>query len=60
MHFRVKVWVLMLALAALFGLAGAPAGAQDKQHVVRGRPKGANRTKKLFERFFLPTRPKKR
>ena len=34
MHFRVKVWVLMLALAALFGSAGAPAGAQDKQHVV--------------------------
>jgi len=34
MHFRVKVWVLMLALAALFGSAGALAGAQDKQHVV--------------------------
>jgi len=34
MHFRVKVCVLMLAFAALFGLAGAPAGAQDKQHVV--------------------------
>jgi len=34
MHFRVKVWVLMVAFAALFGLAGAPARAQDKQHVV--------------------------
>jgi hypothetical protein len=34
MHFRLKVCVLMLAFAALFGSAGAPAGAQDKQHVV--------------------------
>jgi hypothetical protein len=34
MHFRVKVCVSMLAIALLFGLAGVPAGAQDKQHVV--------------------------
>ena len=34
MHFRVKMWVSMLAIALLFGLAGVPAGAQDKQHVV--------------------------
>ena len=34
MHFRVKMCVSMLAIAALFGLAGIPARAQDKQHVV--------------------------
>jgi len=34
MHFRVKMCVSMLAIAFLFGLAGVPAGAQDKQHVV--------------------------
>jgi hypothetical protein len=34
MHFRVKICVPVLALAALLGLAGTPAGAQDKQHVV--------------------------
>jgi hypothetical protein len=34
MHFRVKVLVSMLAIAALTGLAGIPARAQDKQHVV--------------------------
>ena len=34
MHFRVKMCVSMLAIAALLGLAGIPAGAQDKQHVV--------------------------
>jgi len=34
MHFRVKMCVSMLAIALLFGLAGVPAGAQDKQHVV--------------------------
>ena len=34
MHFRVKMCVSMLAIALLFGLAGAPARAQDKQHVV--------------------------
>jgi hypothetical protein len=34
MHFRVKVLVSMLAIAALPGLAGIPARAQDKQHVV--------------------------
>jgi hypothetical protein len=34
MHFRVKVLVSMLAIAALLGLAGLPARAQDKQHVV--------------------------
>jgi hypothetical protein len=34
MHFRVKMSVSMLAIALLFGLAGVPAGAQDKQHVV--------------------------
>jgi hypothetical protein len=34
MHFRVKICVSMLAIALLFGLAGVPAGAQDKQHVV--------------------------
>jgi predicted transcriptional regulator len=33
MHFRVKMCVSMLAIALLFGLAGIPAGAQDK-HVV--------------------------
>ncbi|PYT52865.1 MAG: hypothetical protein DMG43_10585 [Acidobacteria bacterium] len=34
MHFRVKMCVSMLAIAAVFGLAGIPARAQDKQHVV--------------------------
>jgi hypothetical protein len=34
MHFRVKVLVSMLAIAALTGLAGIPARAQDQQHVV--------------------------
>src|SRR5260370_23575962 len=34
MHFRVKICVSMLAIALLFGLAGFPARAQDKQHVV--------------------------
>jgi predicted transcriptional regulator len=34
MHFRVKICVSMLAIALLFGLAGVPARAQDKQHVV--------------------------
>jgi hypothetical protein len=34
MHFRVKMLVSMLAIAALPGLAGIPARAQDKQHVV--------------------------
>ena len=34
MHFRVKMCVSMLAIATLFGLAGIPARAQDKQHVV--------------------------
>ncbi len=34
MRFRVKVCVSVTALAVLFGLAGVPAGAQDKQHVV--------------------------
>jgi len=34
MHFRVKISVSMLAIGLLFGLAGVPAGAQDKQHVV--------------------------
>ncbi|HKV63414.1 MAG TPA: hypothetical protein VJO16_16000 [Candidatus Acidoferrum sp.] len=34
MHFRVKMCVSMLAIALLFGLAGVPARAQDKQHVV--------------------------
>ena len=34
MHFRVKMCVSVLAIALLFGLAGIPAGAQDKQHVV--------------------------
>jgi len=34
MHFRVKLCVSVLAFAALLGLAGLPARAQDKQHVV--------------------------
>jgi len=34
MRFRVKLCVSMLALAALLGLAGIPARAQDRQHVV--------------------------
>ena len=34
MRFRVKICVSMMAIALLFGLAGVPAGAQDKQHVV--------------------------
>jgi hypothetical protein len=34
MPFRGKVCVSLLAFAALLGLAGTPAGAQDKQHVV--------------------------
>jgi hypothetical protein len=34
MPFRVKMCVSMLAIAALCGLAGMPARAQDKLHVV--------------------------
>jgi len=34
MYFCVKVCVSMLAIAALLGLAGTSARAQDKQHVV--------------------------
>jgi hypothetical protein len=34
MRFRVKMCVSILAITLLFGLAGVPAGAQDKQHVV--------------------------
>lgn len=34
MHFRVKVCVSLLAIAALLVVAGIPARAQDKQHVV--------------------------
>lgn len=34
MHFRVKMCVSMLGLAAMLGSAVAPARAQDKQHVV--------------------------
>lgn len=34
MRFRVKMCVSVLAIALLFGLAGIPARAQDKQHVV--------------------------
>jgi hypothetical protein len=34
MHFRVKMLVSMLAIAASLGLAGIPARAQDQQHVV--------------------------
>ena len=34
MHFRLKMCVSMLAIAALLGLAGIAAGAQDKHHVV--------------------------
>jgi hypothetical protein len=34
MRFRVNLCVSMLALAVLFGLAGIPARAQDRQHVV--------------------------
>jgi hypothetical protein len=34
MHFRLKMYVSMLAVAALLGLAASPVGAQDKQHVV--------------------------
>ena len=34
MHFRVKMCVSMLVIAAVFGLAGIPARAQDRQHVV--------------------------
>ena len=34
MHFCVKVCVSILAIAALLGLAGTSARAQDKQHVV--------------------------
>ena len=34
MHFRAKVCVSLLAIAALFVVAGIPARAQDKQHVV--------------------------
>jgi hypothetical protein len=34
MHFRVKMCVSVLAITLLFGIAGIPAGAQDKQHVV--------------------------
>jgi hypothetical protein len=34
MHFRLKLCVSLLAMAALFVAAGIPARAQDKQHVV--------------------------
>jgi len=34
MRFRVKIGVSLLTMALLFGWAGVPAGAQDKQHVV--------------------------
>jgi hypothetical protein len=34
MHFRMKMCVSMLGLAAMLGLAVRPARAQDKQHVV--------------------------
>lgn len=34
MRFRVKLCVSMLAIAALFGMAGISARAQDKDHVV--------------------------
>jgi hypothetical protein len=34
MRFRVKICVSILAITLLFGLAGVPAEAQDKQHVV--------------------------
>ena len=34
MHFRVKMLVSMLAIAASLGLAGIPVGAQGQQHVV--------------------------
>ncbi|HEV1995939.1 MAG TPA: PA2779 family protein [Candidatus Acidoferrum sp.] len=34
MRFCVKMCVPVLAIALLLGLPGAPAGAQDKQHVV--------------------------
>jgi hypothetical protein len=34
MRFRVRLCVSMLALAALLGLSGIPARAQDSQHVV--------------------------
>jgi len=34
MGLRVKMGVPVLTVALLFGLAGVPAGAQDKQHVV--------------------------
>jgi hypothetical protein len=34
MHFRVKMCALMLGIAAVLGLAGIPARAQDNHHVV--------------------------
>lgn len=34
MHFRAKLCVSLLAMAALFVAAGIPARAQDQQHVV--------------------------
>src|SRR5260370_7205881 len=34
MRFRVKMFALVMAIAVLLGLAGVPAEAQDKQHVV--------------------------
>jgi len=34
MHFRIKWYVCLLAIAALFVAAGIPARAQDRQHVV--------------------------
>src|SRR5712671_4276536 len=34
MHFRFNTCVSILAIAGLLGLAGIPARAQDKQHVV--------------------------
>ena len=53
MGLRVKMGVPVLTVALLFGLAGVPAGAQDKQHVVSlgDLNKDLDKYQRLFEVF---------
>ena len=61
MHFRVKLCVSLLAIAALLVVAGIPARAQDKQHVVSlsdlnkdaGRPAQTRKTDEEAVRMLL-------
>ena len=68
MHFRLKLCVSMLAIAALFGSAGIPARAQDKQHVVSlsdlqkdaARPAGTRQSNEEAVRTMLSSDPGQR